>query len=132
MSSVVLDSIGPSHDGDVLVGSDMTDEQAFAYAHLNFPDRCFCIVRGWTWVEYGMSSTGFDRLRAQGIYPVMLYSSYIVFDGQQRWPEGGFVRTSPLVSFRESFIFKTRNTAYLLLGDGQWLFVAPEEKRTLH
>lgn len=132
MTYIVLDSIGPSHKGDVLVGNDMTDEQAFVYAHLNFPNGSFCLVREWTWVEFGMSSTGFARLRTQGIYPVMLYSSHIVFDSQQRWPEGGFVRTSALVSFRDNFVFETRNTAYVLLGDGQRRYVAAEEERTLH
>lgn len=132
MISVVLDSVGPSRDGDVLLGSDMTDEQAFVYAHLNFPNGRFCLVRGWTWVEFGMSSAGFARLRAQGIYPVMLYSSHVVFDGMQRWSEGSFVRTSALVSFREKFIFETRNTAYVLLGDGQTRYVPTGEERTLH
>lgn len=132
MSSVVLDSIGPSRDGDVLFGSDMTDEQAFVYAHLTFPHGRFCLVRHWTWVEFDMGTAGFARLRAQGIYPVMLYSSHVIFDGMQRWSEGSFVRTSALVGFRENFIFETRNTAYVLLGDGQRRYVPTGEERTLH
>ncbi|OLU16988.1 hypothetical protein BVH01_10530 [Pseudomonas sp. PA1(2017)] len=132
MSCVVLDSIGPRRDGDVLIGSAMTDKEAFTYAQQNFPDGRFCLVRDWIWVEYDISSVSFTRLRAQGIYPVMLYSSNVVFDGMCRWPEGGFVRTSALTSFREQFIFQTRNTTYILLGDGQQRYVPAEAERTLH
>jgi hypothetical protein len=42
----------------------------------------------------------------------------VVYDSARRWDVGDVVRTSPLLSFKEGFVFKTFNTAYLMLGDG--------------
>lgn len=130
-NEIVLPLICPGRDGEALLGSEMTDEEAFAYAQNAFPDGRFCLVRDWTWKQFEMSQSGMARLRAIGIYPVMIFADHVVFDGMQRWSEGSYVRTSALVSFREGFIFETRNTAYLLLGAGRMRYVH-EETHTVH
>lgn len=136
MNNGVMELIGPTRDGEVLFGSGMTDDEALAYAQGEFPYGRFCLVRDWTWTEFEIGPSGTAQMRAIGIYPVMIFANHVVFDSQQRWVEGSFVRTSALVSFRESFIFETRNTTYLLLGMGQMRYVHEEngskETRTLH
>lgn len=115
-----------------LAGSAMTDERALVYAHLNFPDQRYCIVRDWIWVEFEMKEAGLKQFMQQGIYPVMIYAANVVHDGLGRWSPGSFVRTTALVSFRDGFIFQSRNTAYLLLGNGGRRVIEAEDTRTLH
>lgn len=102
--------------GQHMAGSDMSDEEAMAYARSNFPFGNYCLVRGWIWIDLD------EELRAALAktqrQPVLLYAHNVVFDIKRRWDVGDFVRTSPLHAFEEGFHFKTLNTTYLLLGNG--------------
>jgi hypothetical protein len=42
-----------------------------------------------------------------------------VHDEQRRFEPGHWVRSSMATSFKEGFMFATRNTVYLLLGAGR-------------
>ncbi|MCY1559454.1 hypothetical protein D9M68_964970 [compost metagenome] len=49
----------------------------------------------------------------------MLYAHNVLFDSDRRFDVGDWVRTTPLVSFSEGCFFQTKNTLYVLVGDGE-------------
>jgi hypothetical protein len=104
--------------GDPMQGSEMNDAQALAYAEGGAGYSAFCIVRNWVWINLDLSHAEVEDLQRTGRQPAVIYSPTVIFDSARRWGGGDIVRTSLLSSFEENFIFKTSNTAYLLLGDG--------------
>ncbi|MNR62874.1 hypothetical protein D3C85_1850110 [compost metagenome] len=50
---------------------------------------------------------------------MILYAHGVVYDSARRWDVGDVMRTSPLSVFEEGFLFRTLNSTYVLLGDGQ-------------
>lgn len=114
----MVDTQLPVVFGDnVLAGGDMSDDEALEYAVKMFPDGHFCIVRDWLLADLD-ESRGQLKRAGKGSSCVLLYAGTIVYDEQNRWRPGAFIKTSPLVTLQDGFIFQTRNTAYLLLGLG--------------
>ena len=105
--------------GEPMTGSDMTDEQALAFARERFPYSEFCLVRHWRWIDLDVSEAQRLELEKTQRLPVMLYADGVVYDSMRRWDVGDSVRTSFLSVFEEGFVFRTLNTVYLMLGDGQ-------------
>ena len=104
--------------GEIMSGSDMTNEQAMQYALEHFPGGQYCIVRLWVWTDHIVSADLRIELAKSSFQPATVYADSIVFDSEVRFEPGDWVRTSPLRDFKDGFIFQTRNTAYLLLGVG--------------
>jgi hypothetical protein len=104
--------------GESMPGSEMTDEQAMAYAQKTFPRGDYCLVREWIWIDLDVSDQQRAELAKTKRLPVIIYASRVVFDSNRRWDVGDFVRTSPLHAFEKGFHFKTLNSTYLLLGAG--------------
>lgn len=101
-----------------MTGSEMSNEEAMAYARSRFPFGNYCIVREWRWIDLDVSTEQRAELAKTQRQPVVLYAHSVVIDLQRRWDVGDFVRTSPLHVFEEGFHFKTLNCTYLLLGAG--------------
>lgn len=99
-------------------GSEMTDEQAMAYAQKTFPRGDYCLVRQWRWIDLDVSEQQRAELAKTRRLPTIIYANGVVFDSNRRWDVGDFVRTSPLHAFEKGFHFKTLNSTYLLLGAG--------------
>jgi hypothetical protein len=104
--------------GESMPGSEMTDEQAMAYAQKTFPRGDYCLVREWIWINLDVSDQQRAELAKTKRLPVIIYASRVVLDSNRRWDMGDFVRTSPLRAFEKGFHFKTLNSTYLLLGAG--------------
>lgn len=104
--------------GQPMAGSEMSDEEAMNHVRHNFPYGYYCIVRQWIWIDFDVSDEQHAELEKTQRQPVILCAHSVVFDIQRRWYVGDFVRTTPLCAFEEGFLFKTRNTIYLLLGEG--------------
>lgn len=107
---------GPS---EPMVASAMTDERALAFARELLSYTEFCLVRQWLWIDLDVSDAQRYELEKTQRLPVMLYAHHVVYDSTRRWDIGDVVRTSFLSSFDHRFLFRTLNTTYLLLGDGQ-------------
>ena len=105
--------------GEPMAGSGMTDEQALALARERFPYSEFCLVRDWLWIDLNVTEAQRIELEKTQRQPVILYAHGVVYDSARRWDVGDVVRTSPLSLFEEGFLFRTSNTTYLMLGDGQ-------------
>jgi len=105
--------------GEPMTGSTMTDEQALDFARQRFPYSEFCLVRHWRWIDLDVSDAQRVELEKTQRQPVILYAHGVVYDSSRRWDVGDVVRTSPLSVFEEGFLFRTLNSTYLMLGDGQ-------------
>jgi len=104
--------------GEPMAGSMMTNDEALEYSRATFNGAPFCLVRNWIWVELEVSEGRRDDLAAMQLHPVVLYAHSIVYDSSRRWDVGDFVRTTLLHEFTDGFVFRTKNTHYVLLGDG--------------
>lgn len=105
--------------GEPMRGSMMTDDQALVFAreHCRFTE--FCLVRQWLWIDLNVSEAQRVELEKTQRQPVILYAHGVVYDSSRRWDVGDVVRTSPLSLFEEGFLFRTLNSTYVLLGEGQ-------------
>lgn len=106
--------------GKVMPGIDMTWEQARDRVEASnhsvwVPYR---IVKDWVWNDLTLSTAQQEQFRAAGLQPVILYSHSVLYDSARRFDVGDWVRTTPLVSFSDGCFFQTRNTLYVLVGDG--------------
>ncbi|EQM83714.1 hypothetical protein L683_25105 [Pseudomonas aeruginosa WC55] len=100
-------------------GSSMSDEEALSYARQRFPHGSFCLIRNWLWLDLDAPTEILQNLAVSKRQPAIIYADTVVYDSERRWDVGDFVRTSPLHHFADDFLFRTLNTAYLLLGPGQ-------------
>ena len=106
--------------GEVMPGIQMSWEQA--RERVEARDRAswmdFCVVENWNWIDLTLSAESQEKFRSAGLQPVVLYAHNVLFDSRRRFDVGDWVRTTPLVSFSEGCFFQTRNTLYVLVGDG--------------
>lgn len=112
--------------GQPMTGSAMTNEEALAQMCERVPLAEFCLVRDWIWLDLDVTDEQRTLLEKTHRQPVILYAHSVIYDSARRWDVGDFVRTSPLFSFDDGFLFKTFNTTYVLLGYGQRKRVALE------
>lgn len=104
--------------GVVMLGQEMTDDEAMARVRERFPHKPFCLVRQWLWVDLTMPESVREELERSGRQPVVLYAHSVVLDSQGRFRSGDWVRSTPLVAFSEGCFFETSNSVYVLLGLG--------------
>lgn len=64
------------------------------------------------------TSDELEALRALGLEPVMVYALNVVLDSRGRFNAGDWIRSSFQLSFEENGFFLTKNTLYVLLGNG--------------
>ena len=105
--------------GEAMTGSTMTDEQALAFARERYAFSEFCLVRQWLWIDLDVTEAQRVELEKTHRQPVVVYAHSVIYDSARRWDVGDVVRTSPLCSFEDGYLFRTLNSVYLLLGDGQ-------------
>lgn len=99
-------------------GSKVTEEEALRIVRERFRYPDYCIVRDWIWIDLDVSAEQLEALGKTRRQPVIVYAHTVIYDSNRRWDVGDFVRTSPLHSFQDGFIFQTLHTIYILLGDG--------------
>ncbi|WP_251702076.1 DUF6957 family protein [Metapseudomonas boanensis] len=104
--------------GIPMLGPELADEEAIARARACQPVMSFCVVRRWIWIDLEMPESVLAELQRTGRQPVMLYAHQVVFDSLDRCRPGDWIRSTPLVAFRQGCFFETVNTRYLLLGRG--------------
>jgi hypothetical protein len=83
-----------------------------------FPDDPICLVSHWCWADVEISKSDEEYMTGIGKLPAFIYSQSVIVDEQGRFPPGHQLRSSLLVEFRENSIFRTKNTAYILVGPG--------------
>ncbi|WP_410951721.1 DUF6957 family protein [Pseudomonas sp. S1(2024)] len=93
-------------------------QEMVVLANQRFPHKSVCVVSDWIYAELEISEADRAACLAAGIEPVMIYSSKVVSDQRRPYFVGGWVRSTPMVSFTEGCLFESRNTIYLLQGPG--------------
>lgn len=106
--------------GSTMPGIEMSWEQARERVEArNHPVGVpYCIVRKWVWIDLILSASELEQFHEAGLQPVLMYSPRVLYDSARRFDVGDWLRTTPLVSFSEDCFFRTRNTLYVLVGDG--------------
>ena len=121
MSADVKRAIFDWLEGPSLVaeGLDATLSDALMLVKECFPDRSFCIVTEWCWIEFSTSPLTKHELAKQGQLPALLLASQILHDSRDRFRPGRGVRTSFLAAQTDGPFFVTKNTVYVLFGTGR-------------
>ncbi|SEJ95506.1 hypothetical protein [Pseudomonas sp. NFR16] len=111
----VQQMIGPS---SVMQGADIELEEAIRVTQEKFPDRSFCIVDEWVWLDLDAPDLVVEELALEGMQPIMLLVFNVLFDSSTNSKSHWF-RSTPLLRFTDEMFFQTQNKLYVLLGHGR-------------
>jgi hypothetical protein len=104
--------------GEPLYGFDGDEAQAEAEAILNFNGKPYCLVKNWIIVQVEVEDSLRRELADEGFEPAVLYASSVRIHSAGKRRVGDWVRSTFQRSFRAGYVFETKNTTYLLMGDG--------------
>jgi len=108
-------------DGAAMKGCAMSRESAIQLSNVRYPGKPYCLVKDWSWFDLFVPDSVKDLLADSEFQPAILYSHSIVLDQKNRFPPDGWVKSSLLTHWDEDGFFITRNTVYILLGEGSRL-----------
>lgn len=111
----VQQMIGPSA---IMLGAGIELEEAIRATREKFPDRSFCIVNEWVWLDLDAPDLVVNELASEGKKPVMLLVFNVLIDSSTSSKSHWF-RSTPLVDFTDGMFFQTENKLYVLLGNGR-------------
>jgi len=75
-----------------------------------------CIVKDWLIVNLALSASEATHFKAHGVESRFIYAESIIEDSKQRGIE--WVRTTLIKRKYSDYMFSTRNTCYILVGQG--------------
>ncbi|MEX5684091.1 MULTISPECIES: DUF6957 family protein [Pseudomonas] len=104
--------------GTPLIGSELTLEEVMVQARKQYKWMPLCAVEGWVILDAIVTDDERAKVIAAGCQPMFLFAHKVVHDEQRRFEPGHWVRSSMGTSFKEGFLFATRNSVYVLLGPG--------------
>ncbi|MFL4073915.1 DUF6957 family protein [Pseudomonas aeruginosa] len=84
-----------------------------------FPRKAYCLVEDWILFHVDEPPESLARVRSLGLEPIFMYAHYVIYDEQGRFPPGGWVRSTLCKTFDGVCMFETRNTVYVLMGQGR-------------
>ena len=76
------------------------------------PNKPICVVKDWAIWDIEPPKSAPDFVIS------LIKADYIIYDELNRFPVGGWVRTTAILSIHENSIFTTNNTHYILVGSG--------------
>ena len=111
---------GLLQDGQVSsAGTSLSPAEIEALVAERFPRKAYCTVEDWLIFHVDEPAESLARVRASGLEPMFMYSHCVIYDGHGRFPPGGWVRSTLCKSFDGVCLFETRNTVYVLVGEGR-------------
>lgn len=111
----VQQMIGPSA---IMHGAEIKLEEAIRVTREKFPDRSFCIVNEWVWLDLDAPDLVVEELALEGMKPIMLLVFDVLFDSSTNSNSHWF-RSTPMMDFTDGMFFQTQNKLYILLGSGR-------------
>ncbi|NUT74146.1 hypothetical protein HNO86_03715 [Pseudomonas sp. C1C7] len=99
-------------------GTSLGLEELIATVTTRYPSKPFCLVRNWTIFIADLTPHELKTVERAGHLPFFVYALEVIFDSEGRFQPGNWVRSSMCVQLIEGFLFETRNTVYILVGDG--------------
>lgn len=116
MDSPIQDGLlGP---GVNLMGAELSLEGALSAAREHYKRLPLCVVEDWIILDATLSDDEREKVAVAGCQPMFLFAHKVVHDEQRRFEPGHWVRSSIGTTFKEGFLFATRNSVYVLLGPG--------------
>ena len=116
MDSPIQDGLlGP---GVNLMGAELSLEGALSAAREHYKRLPLCVVEDWIILDAILSDDEREKVAVAGCQPMFLFAHKVVHDEQRRFEPGHWVRSSIGTTFKEGFLFATRNSVYVLLGLG--------------
>lgn len=100
-------------------GTSLSPEEIEALVVERFPRKAYCTVEDWLIFHIDESPESLAKVRASGLQPMFMYAHCVIYDGHGRFPPGGWVRSTLCKSFDGVCLFETRNTVYVLMGEGR-------------
>ncbi|ROM18401.1 hypothetical protein BK643_05845 [Pseudomonas protegens] len=100
-------------------GTSLSHAEVEALAMEHFPRKAYCLVEDWLIFHVDEPPESLAKVRASGLEPMFMYAHCVIFDGHGRFPLGGWVRSTLCKSFDGVCFFETRNTVYVLMGEGR-------------
>jgi hypothetical protein len=104
--------------GKPLAGSEDSDEALIELVKTRFPNKPYCLVEDWIIARVEVTEDELKKIHAEGQLPIVLFADNVIFDSQRRFDVGDWVRSTFATSFQDGFLFETRNTMYVLCGNG--------------
>lgn len=83
-----------------------------------FPRKTYCLVEDWTVFRLDVTEAELAKIQAAGQQPLILFAHSVVEDSEVRFLPGQWVRSTMCSNFEDGVLFQTRNTVYVLIGDG--------------
>lgn len=83
-----------------------------------FEYKPYCVVKDWKWCDVLLREEDVANFNDEGLHPSYVIANHIIVDELDRFPPGGWVRTTFLNEFHSPAVFETRNTVYILVGKG--------------
>lgn len=111
----VQQMIGPS---SLMVGSELPLSDAIRLTKQRFPERSFCIVDEWIWIDFDAPDLVNMELASAGKQPVMLLVFNVLHDSSSPSNSNWF-RSTPLTEFVDDMFFLTEHKIYVLFGHGR-------------
>lgn len=96
------------------------------YTKIKKFNKPYCLISRWCWWDLEVTEEEKSNLAAQSLYPAIIFSNHVVEDELGRYMPGHQCKTSLLEKFEERAFFETRNSLYVLIGDGTRKTVSPE------
>jgi len=104
--------------GTPLFGSDLSLEVVLAQARQRFKWVPLCVVKDWLILDAIVTDEERAKVKAAGCEPMFLFAHNVLHDDKRRFEPGHWVRSSMGTSFKDGYLFSTRNTIYVLVGPG--------------
>lgn len=105
-------------DGRHMTGFYGDVQKGEAVAIARCPGKPFCVVRAWRVIDVEVGREYAQTLAAAGLAPVILLAEDVVIHSANKREKGDWVRTTFQRTFTDGFLFETKNTLYVLAGDG--------------
>ena len=112
-ASELLSSIGEPRSGSM-----ESQETLIQLVRSRFPNKGFCLVQQWTIVRALASDLDLTKIHVHGLLPLFVFAEKVILDSRARFDYGNWVRSTMAISFQDGFLFETKNTVYVLMGDG--------------
>ncbi|PTU01974.1 hypothetical protein DBR45_14730 [Pseudomonas sp. HMWF031] len=93
-------------------------EELMVMVASRYPVKPYCLVRDWTLFFADLTPEELVTVESAGHLPLFVYALEVIYDSKGRFQPGDWVRSSMCVQFLSGFLFETRNTVYVLVGDG--------------
>lgn len=100
-------------------GVNLAVDDAIAQVTKAYPGRSYCVVSEWVWLDLDAPDLLLQGMQDQGQQPVMLLAFKVLHDSLDDDTAESWIRSQPLVELVNSKFFVTKNTVYVLIGDGE-------------